>query len=80
MPFQPLGNISIEVILMRKLCFLLSFVIAIIFSTNHTYAINENTQFNRKQLSYEEPYLKIGYKSVEEALKEFEKHFKRELK
>jgi hypothetical protein len=40
-----------------------------------TYAIS-----NEKPLSYEEMYTEIGYKTVEEAVKDFEQHFKQNLK
>jgi hypothetical protein len=50
---------------MKKCIFLLSFVLSIVFSTNidKGYAI-----VNDSHRPFEEAYIEIGYKSVEEAL------------
>ncbi|MCT8137854.1 hypothetical protein H1D32_08860 [Anaerobacillus sp. CMMVII] len=61
---------------MKKCIYLLSFVLSIVFSTNidKGYAI-----VNDRPRPFEEAYIEIGYKSVEEALINFEKHFNQRL-
>ena len=61
----------------RKICFLFSLIfIAICFSANEMVFANPND----KLPSFEEAYAQVGYISVEEAVKEFENHFKQDVK
>ncbi|MFN7252422.1 MAG: hypothetical protein ACK4M9_16825 [Anaerobacillus sp.] len=61
---------------MKKCIFLLSLVLSIVISSNidKGYAI-----VNDSPRPFEETYIEIGYKTVEEALSDFEKHFNQRL-
>jgi hypothetical protein len=63
--------------MLRKMYFIFSIIwIAICSSANEI----GNANPNGKPSSFEEGYAQFGYKSVEEAVKEFEKHFSRDVK
>jgi hypothetical protein len=62
---------------MYKIVFLLLFLLSILIcpiDNEKVFAAGE------EQPSYEKIYLEVGYKTVNEALKEFEKHFQKNLK
>lgn len=62
--------------MLRKIYYIISIICIIVFlSTNESTYANSNTP-----PSIEEMHTQVGYKSVEEAVKEFENHFKRDIK
>ncbi|RAV19099.1 hypothetical protein [Paenibacillus contaminans] len=60
--------------ILHVICFLIY-----ILSANKVYALGDNNLPRDESPAFEEAYFQIGYKSVEEALKECEKHFGRVL-
>lgn len=55
--------------------FIISITFLVFFANESVYAIPKNTP-----PSFEERFVEVGYKSVEEAVKEFENHFKCDVK
>ncbi|WP_256239114.1 hypothetical protein [Bacillus sp. EB600] len=54
------------------------FAVLMLFSITNTKLVHAST--DDKPPSYEEMYSRFGYKSVDEAVKEFENHFKKDVK
>ncbi|KZR59356.1 hypothetical protein [Pseudobacillus badius] len=63
---------------MNRIIYSLSLVLSILVFGVNTETVYANSNYKPK--SFEEIYREIGYKTVEEAIKDFEQHFKQNLK